>query len=103
MTTNGAPNDLLGNFNPLTIIIVIPILSHLVYPFLRKRNIKFGRISRLTFGFTLAWISSIFGAVVQYYIYKTNPCGYQATKCADQGLVSPISVWLQVSCSGQLS
>ncbi|KAG6845295.1 hypothetical protein H0H93_016132, partial [Arthromyces matolae] len=28
MTTNGAPNDLLGNFNPLTIIIVAPLLNY---------------------------------------------------------------------------
>lgn len=36
MTTNGAPNDLLGNFNPLTIIVFIPFLSYVVYPLLRK-------------------------------------------------------------------
>lgn len=28
MTTNGAPNDLLGNFNPLTIIVTVPFLSY---------------------------------------------------------------------------
>lgn len=37
MTTNGAPNDLLSNFNPLTIIVFIPFLSYVVYPALRKR------------------------------------------------------------------
>jgi dipeptide/tripeptide permease len=54
MTTNGAPNDLLNNFNPLTIIVAIPILSYGVYPLLHKWNIKFGRIRRITLGFTLA-------------------------------------------------
>ena len=68
MTTNGAPNDLLSNFNPLTIIIVIPLLSYGVYPMLRKYNIKFGRISRITFGFILATISGVIGAIVRMYI-----------------------------------
>lgn len=96
MTTNGAPNDLLGNFNPLTIIVAIPFLSYVVYPLLHRWNIKFGRISRITFGFTLAWISGIYSAVLQYYIYKTNPCGYQATSCSNNGTVSPLNIWLQI-------
>ncbi|KAF2085690.1 putative MFS peptide transporter [Saccharata proteae CBS 121410] len=97
MTTNGAPNDLISNFNPLTIIIAVPILSHVIYPFLRKKNIKFGPIARMTFGFTLAWMSGVVGAIVQYYVYKTNPCGYYATSCADDGTgVSPLNIWLQI-------
>lgn len=93
MTTNGAPNDLLSNFNPLTIIVFVPFLSHIVYPTLRRLNIKFGRISRITFGFTLAALSGVSAAVVQYYIYRTSPCGYYASTCAD---VSPISIWVQL-------
>lgn len=65
MTTNGAPNDLLSNFNSLTIIVTIPILSYGVYPLLRKYKIKFGRISRITFGFVLAAISGVIGAIIQ--------------------------------------
>ena len=98
MTTNGAPNDLLNNFNPLTIIVAIPLLSHVIYPLLRKKNIKFGRITRITFGFTLAWISGILGAIVQWKIYTTSPGGYQATTYAQLGKgVSPLSVWIQNS------
>lgn len=93
MTTNGAPNDLLNNFNPLCIIVTIPLLSYVIYPMLRKYNIPFGRVSRITFGFVLATISGMIGAIVQWRIYKTSPCGYQATKCAEEkGIVSPISV-----------
>ncbi|KAL1304300.1 hypothetical protein AAFC00_000704 [Neodothiora populina] len=73
MTTNGAPNDLLSNFNPLTIIAFIPILSYVLYPALRKYNIKFGRITRITVGFAIACLSGMCGAIVQYYIYKTSP------------------------------
>ena len=102
MTTNGAPNDLLSNFNPLTIIIAIPILNNLIYPFLRRRKIKFGRISRMTFGFLLAAVSGVIGAIVQWKVYKTSPCGYYASTCTSlvpipggTG-VSYLSVWIQI-------
>jgi len=114
MTSNGAPNDLLGNFNPLyvttepdavnpprameliynrTIIVVTPILTFGLYPLLAKYHIKFGPIRRMTFGFMLAAISGLFGALVQWKVYATNPCGYYASTCDD---VSPISIWWQV-------
>ncbi|EME46276.1 hypothetical protein DOTSEDRAFT_148348 [Dothistroma septosporum NZE10] len=96
LTTNGAPNDLLGNFNPLTIIVFVPILSHIIYPTLRRFGIKFGRISRITFGFCLATLCGVVGAIIQYYVYKTSPCGHYATDCDIGTGVSPISVWVQV-------
>ncbi|KAI1184381.1 POT family protein [Nemania serpens] len=93
MTSNGAPNDLLNNFNPLTIIVVSPIMAQFVYPYLQRKGIKFGRINRMTFGFILAIISGVIGAIVQYRVYETSPCGYQASTCDD---VSPISIWWQI-------
>lgn len=96
MTTNGAPNDLLSNFNPLAIIVVIPILSYGIYPMLRKYKIKFGRISRITFGFILATISGVIGAIIQWRVYETSPCGYYASSCSIGTGVSPISIWWQI-------
>ncbi|KAI3339220.1 POT family protein [Ustulina deusta] len=93
MTSNGAPNDLLNHFNPLTIIVASPILAHVFYPFLQRRGIKFGRINRMIFGFLLATASGVIGAIVQYRVYETSPCGYQASTCDD---VSPISIWWQI-------
>jgi dipeptide/tripeptide permease len=93
MTTNGAPNDLLGNFNPLTIIITTPFMGYVLYPLLNRYKIKFGRISRITCGFIIAALSSTFGAIIQWRVYKTSPCGYQASTCDG---VSPLSVWWQV-------
>ncbi|KAB8243367.1 POT family-domain-containing protein [Aspergillus flavus] len=94
MTTNGAPNDLLNNFNALTIIVATPVLSYILYPLLLRYNIKFGRISRITFGFVLAMISGVIGAIVQWRVYKTSPCGYYASSC-DAG-VSPLLIWWQL-------
>ncbi|EME83217.1 uncharacterized protein MYCFIDRAFT_45904, partial [Pseudocercospora fijiensis CIRAD86] len=96
LTTNGAPNDLLNNFNPITVIVATPLLSYVVYPALRRMKINFGRISRITFGFILAMSSSVIGAIIQWRIYKTSPCGYQATECDIGTGVSPILIWVQV-------
>lgn len=93
MVTNGAPNDLLSNFNALTIIVSVPILSHVIYPTLARYNIKFGRISRITFGFVLAAISGLIGAIVQWKVYTLSECGYYASTCDN---VAPISLWWQI-------
>ncbi|KAK7534140.1 POT family-domain-containing protein [Phyllosticta citribraziliensis] len=96
MLSKGAPNDLLSNFNPITIIVAVPILNMVVYPFLRRNKIAFGPIKRITFGFCIACLSGVIGTIVQYRVYETNPCGYQATSCVSDGKVSPIRIWWQV-------
>jgi len=97
LVSNGVPNDVLDNLNPLAIIVFIPILNHIIYPFLRARKIHFGPISRITFGFMLSAVGSIGYAVLQAYIYKLSPCGNQASTCEDadgNALVAPISLWV---------
>lgn len=96
MTTNGAPNDLISNFNPLVIMVAIPLLSYVVYPTLNRYGIKFGRIDRITFGFSIAAISGMIGAVIQYKVYETSPCGYYASDCEKGDGVSPLTIWMQV-------
>jgi len=93
MTTNGAPNDLLTHFNPLTIIVVSPLMAQFVYPLLQRKGIKLGRIDRMTIGYVLATISGVIGAILQYRVYETSPCGYAASTCDG---VSPISIWWQI-------
>ncbi|KAG9234915.1 putative peptide transporter PTR2 [Amylocarpus encephaloides] len=94
LTSDGVPNDLLDNLNPLAIIILIPIMNHGIYPLLRKWGIRFGPIARMTFGFLIAAIGASAYAVIQYYIYKTSPCGDHATDCDIDSGVSPLSLWL---------
>ena len=93
MVTNGAPNDILNNFNALTIIVAIPILTFVIYPALRRYKIKVGPITRISFGFFLATLSSLAGALVQWKVYELSPCGYLASTCDD---VAPISIWWQL-------
>ncbi|KAI2621272.1 POT family-domain-containing protein [Hypoxylon sp. NC1633] len=99
MDTNGVPNDLLDNLNSVSIVLMVPFMNHVIYPLLRRRNIKWGPISRMTFGFALGTIGSVGYSVLQYYVYQTSPCGYNATTCADilptgSVTVSPISYGL---------
>ncbi|KAE8447034.1 hypothetical protein EG329_011169 [Mollisiaceae sp. DMI_Dod_QoI] len=94
LTSNGVPNDVLDNLNPLAIICLIPIMNHGVYPLLRKLGIRFGPIARMTFGFIIAAIGAASYAVIQYEIYQTSPCGYQASTCTTGTGVSHLSLWL---------
>ncbi|CAH6719718.1 peptide transporter Ptr2p [[Candida] jaroonii] len=94
MSLNGVPNDLFNNFNPLTIIILIPILDYIVYPFLRKHKIDFKPVYRITLGFVMAAASQAAGAIIQHFIYQKSPCGNQASTCDE---VAPISAWVEIT------
>lgn len=96
MTTNDAPNDLLSNFNPLTIIVMAPILNYGVYPYLRKLGIKFSPIRRVVTGYLFAAATMLVGAILQWRVYETSPCGYFSTNCKIGTTVSPLSVWTQL-------
>ncbi|KAF2773213.1 hypothetical protein EJ03DRAFT_347743 [Teratosphaeria nubilosa] len=96
LTTRGVPNDLLSKANPIVVLAATPTMLYIINPFLQRRKIHFGRIKRLTVGFTLSLCSALSGAILQWRIYATSPCGYAATTCSQRkGLVSPISLWWQ--------
>ncbi|ROV90626.1 hypothetical protein VMCG_10022 [Cytospora schulzeri] len=92
MQLNGAPNDLIQNLNPISIVIMIPILDRFVYPGMRKLGFNFTPLKRMATGFFFSAMSMIAAAVMQYYIYKKSPCGYQTT---NQECTAPINVWAQ--------
>ncbi|KAK3492089.1 uncharacterized protein B0T23DRAFT_441500 [Neurospora hispaniola] len=83
MRTNGVPNDLLDNLNSVTIVLLVPTMNHVIYPLMRRRGIRWGPISRMTFGFALCTIGSIGFPLLQHYVYKTSPCGNHATTCQE--------------------
>jgi POT family proton-dependent oligopeptide transporter len=93
MTLNGIPNDVINNFNPLTIIVATPIITWGVYPFFERIGYPLKPMTRMSIGFLLACANMIIAAVVQTRIYATSPCGHYATDC-ELG-VSPVSLgWL---------
>jgi len=98
MSTHGLPNDVLSNLDPLALIIFIPACDLLFYPALRRAGVNFSALKKITGGFYVGAAGMIWAAVVQHYIYKTNPCHYSAATCVDADdnpLVSPLNVWIQ--------
>lgn len=98
LTTNGVPNDLLTNLNPLIIIFAVPVFNYGLYPFLRNRKIRYGPIARIFTGLLLCSIFSAGFAIITHYAYLTSPCGDHASSlsCVDDdgnALVSPITIW----------
>lgn len=95
MELHGVPNDLIQNLNPISIVIMIPILDAFIYPGLRKMGFLFTPIKRMTTGFFFATAAMVAACVTQHYIYKMSPCGNQATSPDCEG-PAPINVWVQV-------
>ena len=94
MVTNGVPNDVISNINSLSIIAFAPILNYGFYPLLRKLNVSYGPVARITTGLALSAAGGIAYTVLQYYVYKESPCGYYATtNCQDGFGVAPITIW----------
>ncbi|PTB73395.1 PTR2-domain-containing protein [Trichoderma longibrachiatum ATCC 18648] len=101
MELHGVPNDIIQNLNPISIVIMIPLIDHLLYPGLRKLGIAFTPIKRMTTGFIIAALSMVASAVMQHYIYKMSPCGDHANGTTivdgEEQLCppAPINVWAQ--------
>ncbi|PVI02470.1 peptide transporter PTR2-A [Periconia macrospinosa] len=80
MRGHGIPNDLMQNFDPIAIIVFLPIMDYFVFPALRKAKIPFPPINRIVFGFFVAALAMVYAAVIQHFIYKAGPC-YEAPGC----------------------
>jgi len=93
MTLNGTPNDLIQNFDPIALIIFIPIMDMAVYPGLRRIGFVCRPIFRIWLGFMFGAAAMVYSAVLQHFIYKTNPCGDFPSTCGEP---STILVWVQV-------
>ncbi|RAL11907.1 peptide MFS transporter [Aspergillus homomorphus CBS 101889] len=85
MEGHGIPNDLMQNFDPISVIVFIPVLETLVYPLLRRLRINFRPITRISVGFVIASLAMMYAAIVQHLIYSAGPC-YDKPLC-DASLV----------------
>lgn len=81
MEGHGIPNDLMQNFDPISIIVFIPILETTVYPLMRRLRIPFRPITRMALGFVVASLAMMYAAIVQHLIYSAGPC-YDHPGCA---------------------
>ncbi|KAI5453955.1 hypothetical protein NCC49_004950 [Naganishia albida] len=94
MQVGNVPNDLISNFNPLTIVIFAPILNYVFYPWMARIGYPLAPMTRMTIGFALAGINMIVGAILQWQVEQSSPCGVYAT--SDCAGVSDVSLWAQI-------
>ncbi|KIW20942.1 hypothetical protein PV08_01521 [Exophiala spinifera] len=89
MKGHGIPNDLMQNFDPIAIIVFVPVLDRWVYPLLRKMRIPFPPINRIVLGFWVASLAMAYAAIVQHLIYVSGPC-YDQPLC-DASIVDGVA------------
>lgn len=91
------PNDILQNIDPLVLIIFIPIFDKLIYPGIRRINIQFGPIRRITCGFICASLAMAWAAFVQHLIYSTGPnYSFSVEPCLNCQKFNNVSVAWQI-------
>ena len=99
MITYGIPNDAMMNLNPIFVLIIVPILEKLVYPYMQKIKLTPRPTVRMTVGFALIAASMAIAAGVQQTIYNAPPCYSSPLDCpaSDHGSKpNQVSVMLQV-------
>src|SRR3569833_3361706 len=89
MELKGIPNDVITNLNPLSLVILIPILDLFIYPAMRRFRINFTPIKKITAGYFVSCAAMIWTAVVQYYIYQRSACGWYASGRLSDGEKCP--------------
>ena len=81
MEGHGMPNDVMQNFDPISILVFIPILDRIVYPIMRRMGYELRPMMRITIGFWLASFSLAYAAGVQSLIYSNGPCYKSPLDC----------------------
>jgi POT family proton-dependent oligopeptide transporter len=74
MEGHGIPNDLMQNFDPIAIIVFLPLVDQFLMPALRKAKIPFPPVNRIVAGFWIASLAMVYAAVIQHFIYQAGPC-----------------------------
>lgn len=93
MVTKNVPNDLFNNFNQVTIVVFLPILDYIVYPFLTKHKVMPNKVIRCFIGFIIGSLASVVAAILQYRVYSLSECGWYASTC---DVKAPITAWYEV-------
>lgn len=99
MQTVGVPNDMLYTANPIIIIIFLPVMDKVIFPWLRKRGISLNAVTRVAIGFLLEAAAMGFAAIVQELIYNSGPCYSHPLTCngSDGGRIpNSVNVFVQL-------
>ncbi|KAJ6562297.1 putative MFS peptide transporter [Mycena capillaripes] len=95
MQTHGLPNDVIAFLNPMSVIILLPLVQQVLYPALHKAKITFSPINRMALGFLLEAFAQAYAAGVQHLIYSTGPCFDAPLKCAPNPGPNHVNLFVQ--------
>lgn len=98
MVNSGVPNDTIKSLNPISSVLLTPVISRGLYPFLTRCRIRFGPMARITVGFLFLTLAMVYTAVLQKLIYSAGPCYDHPLTCpaSDHGHIpNQISMFLQ--------
>ncbi|KAI0388510.1 POT peptide transporter [Xylariaceae sp. FL0594] len=74
MNTLGLPNDFLaGSVNPVSILVLLPLLDRVLYPALRRMGFAFLPVTRIACGFFVMSSAIALAAGLQSLVYKSPP------------------------------
>ncbi|XP_062590552.1 solute carrier family 15 member 3-like [Saccostrea cucullata] len=92
------PIAVLNVFNTIIILILIPIMDRLIYPFLARHNRSPTHLQRIAFGFILSALSVLVAGILEIYRKKDiENNGYiTQTLASDKFNASQISIFAQV-------
>ncbi|OQE44795.1 hypothetical protein PENCOP_c002G01658 [Penicillium coprophilum] len=98
MDTHGLPNDIFPTLNPIAVLILLPVVTNVLYPTLRRLDIHFPPVNRMAIGFLIESIAIAYCAGIQQLIYTREPCFSHTLECpaSDGGKIpNQVSVWVQ--------
>jgi POT family proton-dependent oligopeptide transporter len=81
METHGLPNDMLQNPNPISVVIILPLIDKFVYPYMKKIGLPSTATVRMTVGFVFVSASMAVAAGVQQLVYNSPPCFEHPRAC----------------------
>lgn len=100
MQTYGIPNDMMSNLNPISVLLVLPLMQKFIYPFLKRCKVDPRPTVRMTLGFICIAASMALAAGVQQIVYDSGPCYDRPRHCMIDGKLEEgpnhVSVALQV-------
>ncbi|KAL5361376.1 oligopeptide transporter [Aspergillus floccosus] len=91
-------NNLISQAGQMVNVLLTPVISRGLYPFLTRRRIRFGPMARITVGFLFLTLAMVYTAILQKLIYSAGPCYDHPLACpeSDHGHIpNQISVFLQ--------
>ncbi|KAH8696354.1 oligopeptide transporter [Talaromyces proteolyticus] len=97
METHGIPNDILVFLDPVTAIILLPILDRIVFPYFERIGKPVDYVHRMTAGFMFCGAAMLYAAFVQWEIYAAPPCYNhpRARDCVGGSVPNQVSIYVQ--------